>query len=252
MKNKKGFTLVELLCIIVILGVCITASIVAVTRVINTANKDETAAQEQLLIKACESYIQNHREKAPKAIGESTNISIKDLSDTKYLKEELKDYNGSSCMEKSYIRVYRLSNTKFTYTPYLYCDREKVDEIEKIYEPTINMYFVGSDDNNKVFENLDEAYIYMDITGGTTKGGNLIAIDNYSFIISTKDVYGKEIETYTSPIISVENKNNLNIKEKLIDYVNVENSTYISISVVVKNVIGGYKEVTTTTQYINK
>ena len=39
MKNKKGFTLVELLCIIVILGVCITASIVAVTRVINTANK---------------------------------------------------------------------------------------------------------------------------------------------------------------------------------------------------------------------
>ena len=54
----KGFTLVELLCAIVILGVLITASIMAVTRVVNTAREDEEAAQEQLIIKACESYIQ--------------------------------------------------------------------------------------------------------------------------------------------------------------------------------------------------
>ena len=244
MKNKRGFTLVELLCIIVILGVCITASIVAVTRVINTAKKDETATQEQLLMKTCETYIQDHKEKAPKVVGNTTNISLKELFNNKYIKEKIVDYNNES--------VYKLSNNKYTYTPYLYCGNQKVDEIEYIYEPTINMYFVGSDDKNKVFENLDDAYVYMDITGGTTKGGNPIAINSYSFNISVKDAYGKEIEKYESSVIEVNDKNNLNVKEKLIDYVKVENSAYISINVLVKNVIGGYKEVTTTTQYINK
>ena len=253
MNNKvKGFTLVELLCTIVILGVLITASVVAVTRVINTAKEDEEAVQEQLLIKTCESYIQANREMAPKAIGDVTYISIKELSDTKYLKEEILDYNGNSCMNNSYVRVYRLSSDRLIYTPYLYCGNKKVNDIEKVYEPTINMYFVDSDDNNKIFDDLDNAYIYIDITGGTTKGGNLIAIDNYSFSISVKDVHGKEISSYESDEIKVSEKNNLNVKEKLSDYVKLDNANYISINVMVKNVIGGVKEVTTTTQYSKK
>lgn len=257
MKKSKlqGFSLVELLCTIVILGVLITATVVAVTKVINTAKEDEVASQEQLLIKTCESYIQQHTEDQPKVIGTSTNIPLSKLTDTNYLKEIIKNSNGSSCMKNSYVRVYKLSTNELVYTPYLYCGNDKVPEIEEIYEPTINMYFVDDNDssgNNKIFDDLENAYIYMDITGGTTKGGNPLAIDSYNFTISVKDVNGDEIKSYDSDEIIVNRKNNLNVKEKLSNYVNLDNATYISINVSVKNVIGGIKEVTTTTQYSKK
>lgn len=248
----KGFTLVELLCAIVILGVLITASIMAVTRVVNTAREDEEAAQEQLIIKACESYIQKQKEDAPKAIGDVSYISIQKLSESKFLKENISNHNGDSCMKNSYVRVYKLSNNEFAYTPYLYCGNQKVDDVEYVYEPTINMYFIDNNNDNKIFDDLDNAYIYMDITGGTTKGGNPISIDKYSFTISVKDVHGDILESYVSDEIYANRKNNLNLKEKLINYVSLDNATYISINVTVKNVIGGVKEVTTTTQYSKK
>ena len=155
-------------------------------------------------------------------------------------------------MKNSYVRVYKLSNNEFTYTPYLYCGNQKVDDVEYVYEPTINMYFIDNNNDNKIFDDLDNAYIYMDITGGTTKGGNPISIDKYSFTISVKDVHGEMLESYVSDEIYANRKNNLNLKEKLINYVSLDNATYISINVTVKNVIGGVKEVTTTTQYSKK
>lgn len=243
----KGFTLVELLCAIVILGVLSIAAIVAVTKVVNTAKEDEEATQEQLLVKACESYIQNKKEDAPKAIGDASYISIQKLSNSNYLKEDI-----SGCMRNSYVRVYKLSTNEYMYTPYVYCGKDKVNDVEEIYEPTINMYFVDENKDNKVFEDLENAYIYMDITGGTTKGGNPISIDKYNYTISVKDVHGEEIELYESEEINANRKNNLNLKEKLSDYVKLDNATYISINITVKNVIGGIKEVTTTTQYSKK
>ena len=249
----KGFTLVELLCAIVILGVLITASIVAVSKVINTAKEDEKAVQEQLLTKSCESYIQHFTDETPKAIGEVKRISLKKLYDSNYLKDIIKNSKGESCMINSYVRVYKLSDKEYVYIPYIYCGDDKVPEIEDVYKPTINMYFATNDNSkdNKIFNDLDNAYIYMDITGGTTKGGNPIAIDTYSFTISIKDSYGKELEVYSSEDIYANRKNNLNVKEKISDYVKIKDFNYISINVIVKNVMGGVGEVTTTTQYIN-
>lgn len=254
MKNKfKGFTLIELMCIIVILGVLITASIVAVSRVVNTAKEESFATQEQMLMKICENYIQHYSEDAPKAIGSVSRIPLSKLYDSKYLKNEVENPNGQNCMKNSYVRVYRLSNEELIYTPYLYCGNEKVDDIEDIYKPTINMYFTNADDsNNKIFDDLDNAYVYIDIIGGSTKGENPIAIDSYSFDIIVRDSYGEEVSKYTSKEIKANKKNNLVVKEKISDYVNLDNSTYISINIMVKNVAGGISEVTTTTQYNDK
>ena len=251
MKNK-GFTLVELLCAIVILGVLTIASVIAVTRVINTAKEDEVASQEQLLMKVCESYIQKNKEDIPKAIGTSNNISLNKLNESGFLKETIKNYNGDSCMKNSYVRVYKLSDTEYVYTPYLYCGNDKVPEIEEIYEPTIDMYFIGDNNDKKIFDDLDNAYVYMDFTGGITKGGNPIAIDTYTFTISVKNSYGELVDSYSSKDIYASRKNNLNLKEKIKDYVDIKDSNYISVNVRVKNVMGGVKEVTTTTQYSKK
>ena len=147
------------------------------------------------------------------------------------------------------------SNDKYEYTPYMYCGNDKVPEVEEVYEPTVNMYFVDGDedtDTNRIFNDLKNAYIYIDLTGGFTKGGNPISIDNYSFSIEIKNSYGEVIDTYTSEDIYANRKNNLNVKEKIKNYVKVNDSNYISVNVIVKNVIGGVKEVTTTTQYSEK
>lgn len=256
MKNSrfKGFTLVELLCIITILGVLTTTAIVAVTKIVNTAKEDEMAAQEQLLIKTCQTYIQDHKEEEPKAIGESQNIKISRLYEKNYLKEKIENYSGDSCMEKSYIRMYRLSPSEVIYTPYIYCGNEKVPDYEEIIEPNIDLYFVNTADtskNNQIFDDLDNSYMYMDITGGETKGENPVSIDTYSYIISTKNEVGDMVELYVSDEISANRKNNLSEKIKILDYISKEdiiNSKYISITVTVKNIVGGVKEVTIISQ----
>ena len=57
-KSKKhGFSLIELLCIILIVGLLLTMCILAVFKMIDDSKKSSRLAQVELINKACESYI---------------------------------------------------------------------------------------------------------------------------------------------------------------------------------------------------
>ncbi|PXW90032.1 type IV pilus assembly protein PilA [Streptohalobacillus salinus] len=56
LKNEKGFTLVELLAVIVILGIIVAIAIPAIGNIIDTAEDDATAAEEQLVVDAARLY----------------------------------------------------------------------------------------------------------------------------------------------------------------------------------------------------
>ena len=82
-KNKKhGLSLIELVCVIVIVGLLVTMIVLAVIKMLEESKVNEKLAQEELINNACKLYIDNNSALAPKAVGETTKISLKDLKDT--------------------------------------------------------------------------------------------------------------------------------------------------------------------------
>ena len=79
MTNKKGFTLVELLAVIVILGIIMTVSIPAISKWINRSKNESLESQKQTLLMAGEAYAQGNSKVLPKAIGEAKKIKAKYL-----------------------------------------------------------------------------------------------------------------------------------------------------------------------------
>lgn len=52
LKNEKGFTLVELLAVIVILGIILAIAVPAIGNIIDNANTDANQAEEDIIIEA--------------------------------------------------------------------------------------------------------------------------------------------------------------------------------------------------------
>ena len=125
--NKKGFTLVELLAIIVILGIIITIVYPLVVSTINDAKKNAYTSQKEIVIKAAKLYYLDHVENLPD-IGSSENrcvtietlitdgyISSEELkSNYSMIKEEKKLINPDNNTEISSVQV-KYENNKYVY-----------------------------------------------------------------------------------------------------------------------------------------
>ena len=152
--NKKGFTLVELLGTIVIIGILSGLAISGVTRMINNAKKETSESQKKTIKMAAESYFQSNVKKLPKVIGSSSTVSAKELNDAKYITTELKNEDGESCMENSYVKIYKKSASEYVYTPYIYCG----DDVY-IYSNCINV------DSNGNLKNKNAVCEYSNCPG---------------------------------------------------------------------------------------
>ena len=76
-KNKKHrFSLVELICLIIIVGLIVIMSIFTVLKTLEKNHRDTKLSQEELLINACERYIAKNQDIAPKVIGDSINVEL--------------------------------------------------------------------------------------------------------------------------------------------------------------------------------
>ena len=77
MRQRYGFTLVELLAVVVILGIITMISIPAVSRWINRSREESIESQKNTLVMAAQSYSQGNYEILPKKIGQTTIVPQK-------------------------------------------------------------------------------------------------------------------------------------------------------------------------------
>ena len=119
--SSKGFTLVELLAVILIIGILLTISVTAVMHFIDKARNEQLASQEKIVKMAAESYLQDNRSQLPKSVGETTSVSLGTLRTSKYLTEDIKNSDGESCMGESYVTVLKKTQKKYVYTVFLHC-----------------------------------------------------------------------------------------------------------------------------------
>ena len=83
--NKKGFTLVEILAAITILGILSTIAIVSVNKIIQSGKEKHYKTAEKNLILAGQSYVQENRSELPKTIGQKKIVYLKTLKEKKYI-----------------------------------------------------------------------------------------------------------------------------------------------------------------------
>ena len=245
-KVKNRFSIVELLCLVVIVGLIL---FMAFNRLLPffKVKADDTVSLEATITKAAEAYYRKHYDRYPKNIGESSNVSLLELKKEKFLKEDIYNLNHDSCMTYSYVRSYRLNDDEYTYNVYLYCGDESPGEIELVPNPSIKLSFSNDDGeemNPSDFESIKNSSFMIDINGGQTRGGTLLAIDYYSFTISTiNDSDNEKANIYHSGILYTNRYDHLKFMKKISDYMNMSQATSISITVKVVNVVGGIQEV---------
>ena len=253
-KNRKGFSLVELLAVVVILGLIAALGISATSYLSDLAKKNKMESQKNTVTMSAETYLQNNKNLVPKIIGDSSIIKVSDLRKSKYLTEDIKNGKGESCMEKSYVRVYKLSNSEYKYTTFLYCGDEEVPEDEVVPSPIVTARFSDSSGEIKddLLNNVSDAYLYIEIHSATDdqiamykSQGTPVVIDGYTFKIF---VYKgtEKVEAYNSGSLSGGREEKLIINKKLKDYIDVTGVTEVSLEVTVINSIGGITNTNTT------
>lgn len=251
-KAKKGFTLIELFCIVVILALVIIMVVMGILKVINNSKKDSKLSQEDLLLKACESYINSNKTVAPKVIGDSVNIDLSILRNNNYLTKDIYNSKKESCMKNSYVRVYKLNKNEYTYLPYLYCGNEEKSDVEIVPAPSVKILFIDDNDesnNNLIFNNINESRIYLEIVGGEDSFGRQLEINNYEMTIYVQTKNNDDlVKAYSSGVISANKKYTYTLDQKIINYIDAYNATSINVVVVATNTLGGVSEVTSIAQ----
>ena len=121
-KNNKGFSMVELLAVIVILGVVSTVGIAAVVRLVNYSRENYYKVQNKNLIMAAQAYANDERSILPKEIGGISKVYLKDLTEKKYIKEDILDQSKRKCdADLSYVSIIKKNKTDYNYVGYLNC-----------------------------------------------------------------------------------------------------------------------------------
>lgn len=185
MNNRKGFSLVELLATVTILGIIAVIGITAVTALINRAHDEYYRSQEKNLILAAQAYYNANKTKLPKVVGKKSEVTAYELKEAKYLKKEITKYDGKPCKDgddkKTKVVVFKAGGTTYNYTAYLNCQPDKsASEAQKNGSPSIDIDF--STDKN----NLKMANAIIHITGGKDSSNQTIKLMSYSYEISVK------------------------------------------------------------------
>ena len=244
LKRKEGFTMVELLSAVVILGVLTVIGFASVNMLIDKSKQNQLEHQKSTLQMSAESYLQANRVELPVSIGQTNYITAKELKNMNYIKEDIYNGNGESCMKNSYVKVTKESSSKYTYEAVLCCGKKECPIPHADSKPVIKVNFTnknGDTDKSKLTNNVSDVYIKIDIKGDETGS---VAISSYSFSISSKLNDGgsntsERAEVYSSGTLSANNSKHIEINKKLTEYIDITGKTDFIIEVNAINADGG-------------
>jgi prepilin-type N-terminal cleavage/methylation domain-containing protein len=130
MRTKKGFTMIELLAVIVIIAIIAIIIAPSILHIIDEAKKGVMERNAELMAHAATFYTFNNMEDLPKE-GQNQYIFLSQLYDAGYMK---KIYNSYDPREEcsGFVRVSK-KNGEFEYTPYLDCGGNQQLEVSSSY-----------------------------------------------------------------------------------------------------------------------
>ncbi len=132
--NKKGFTMIELLAVIVILGLLLGVGIPAVNKVLANFRLDYYKKLEGTLATAGQEFVSDKRYQKPTELMYSRVITKEELVGGKYI-DEILDYKENECAG-SYVVVAKIGDKHYEYQACLKCetDEYETDTSNKEYD----------------------------------------------------------------------------------------------------------------------
>ena len=115
---NKGFTLAEVLGVIVLLSLLAAISFSGITNRLNNSKQEISEAQETLILNSAELYVNENRLIYEKKAGNVYCILVESLIEQEYLSSPILDISGEEIDYKTKVKVVYLNDKfQFTYNP---------------------------------------------------------------------------------------------------------------------------------------
>ncbi|MBE6147336.1 MAG: type II secretion system protein, partial [Firmicutes bacterium] len=141
-KNKKGFTLVELLAVIVILGVLIGLVVPSIMKYLIKGTEEYYDSLENMTMEAARDYLLDYKSLYPREIGNTVVVTSDELVGNKYI-DKIKDEDGKEC--SATITIEKTGKDKYEYYSCLRCGDTYTSSKE-------NCELVGNNNEAKNYE----------------------------------------------------------------------------------------------------
>ncbi len=133
MKNRKGFTLIELIAVIVILGLIIMIAVPFFQGSLDTFREDYYKSLEDSVLNSARDFFSDNRVFLPNRYLDTQKINVDTLITKKYL-DDVKDYNGNSCdLLNSYVIIAKEGKEKYEYALCMRCEDDDYVNIDNPY-----------------------------------------------------------------------------------------------------------------------
>lgn len=121
--NKNGFTLIEIIAVIAIIGVLSGTVIAGVGGSLNKSHEDYCSSQVDMLVVAGRDYFNDNLTKLPLEIGKEECVNLTTLTGSKYI-EPMKDYRETLCNgANSKVCAIKVTGSNYYYAGYLDCGK---------------------------------------------------------------------------------------------------------------------------------
>ncbi len=208
--NRNGFTLIEVIAIIVIILVLLGTVIAGVGGSLNKSHNDYCLSQIDMMIVAGRDYFHDQRTLLPFDIGKEECVNLLSLTNNQYI-EHMKDYQGTLCNSiNSKVCATKVTRNDYYYTGYLDCGKCRTDNIKNKNQTMPEITFIPN--SGKVMNK--DINVEMKIED---KGGNEIV--SYAYIVY------KKTENGNVPVKNVDYKRYK--KEKIVINLNKKGTYYI-------------------------
>ena len=133
MKNKKGFTLIELIAVIIIIGLVALIAIPFFTGSFEDFKKNFYNNLSTTFLSGGKEFFADNSRYLPRRYLYAQKVSLETLQSEKYLKS-FKDYTGGECdIENSYIIVIKIAKNKYEYAACLSCPGDNYENFNSKY-----------------------------------------------------------------------------------------------------------------------
>ena len=161
MKNRKGFTLVEVIGAVIILGILAILAVPLFTKQLNTFRDDYYENLASNFENSGREFFSDNRMYRPTGKLEAAKVTLNTLNGQKYI-DEFVDYEGGECNKDSYVVVIRKDKDEYDYHACLKCENDDYDNTvgnkfcdPAWFDPTTLGYTLGDIDPIYVYKGTD-------------------------------------------------------------------------------------------------